>query len=368
MHMELVYKIAIGQIPKVGGVLARRLIAYTGSAEAVFKEKKQHLLKIPGIGEILVNHITKNNSLERAEKELAFLEKHQIETYFFLDDNYPARLKQCEDAPLLLFKKGKGAIDQPKMISIVGTRRASEYGKSICESLIKGFKERHHNAVIVSGLAYGIDACAHREALKNEMETIAVLGHGLNTLYPAQHKSLAKQVIEQGALVTDFLSDENPERNNFVKRNRIIAGISDATIVVESGIKGGALITADIANSYNRDVFAFPGKTSDTYSMGCNKLIKTNKAALIESIEDLEYIMGWEQASQQPIQQQMFDMVSEEEKIVLQYLSEHKTGSIDLLARSTGLATNRLASLLLNLELQGYIKSLPGNVYQLKSP
>ncbi|NBC82860.1 MAG: DNA-protecting protein DprA [Bacteroidetes bacterium] len=364
--MELLFKIAIGQIPKIGGVLARRLIAYTGSVEAVFAEKKKNLLKIPGIGEILVNQITNNNALQRAGKELEFIDKHGIETYFFLDRNYPSRLKQCEDAPLLLFKKGKADIDQAKMISMVGTRNATEYGRNMCESLIEGLSRHHNDVVIVSGLAYGIDAYAHRDALKNKMDTIAVLGHGLNTLYPSQHKSLARQIIDQGALVTDFLSDETPERNNFVKRNRIIAGISDATIVVESGLKGGALITADIANSYNRDVFACPGKSTDSYSVGCNKLIKTNKAALIESVEDLEYILGWEKAGQEPVQQKMFDMVSDEEKGILRYLSEHKSGSIDMISRELELTNSQLAAVLLNLELQGCIKSLPGNIYQLK--
>jgi len=363
--MELLYKIAIGQIPGVGGVLTRRLIAYTGSVEAVFTENKSNLLKIPGIGKVLVDQIINNDALKKAEKELTFIEKHNIQTLFFLDDNYPNRLRQCEDAPLLLFKKGNGTLDNQKMVSIVGTRNATDYGKEQCAELIHQLKKRNHQVSIVSGLAFGIDAYAHRGALKHGYETVAVLGHGLNTLYPAQHRGLALQITEQGALVTDFLSTDTPLRNNFVKRNRIIAGLSDAVIVVESGLKGGALITADIANSYNRDVFAFPGKITDQYSAGCNKLIKINKAALIESIEDLEYIMGWETAKPDGVQTTLFDFTSPEEKQIVELLTSQKNATIDILSRNLNISTGQLAAILLNLELQGVIKSLPGSVYQL---
>ena len=333
----------------------------------IFKEKKKNLLKIPGIGEILAESIVNQNIIADAEKEVEFLNRYEISYHFYLDSDYPARLKNCEDGPVILFYKGKVDLNQAKILSIVGTRNATDYGKACCNKLIDDLKARNHQVLIVSGLAYGIDICAHRAALRNGLETVAALGHGLATLYPAVHKATAKEITKQGALVTDFISNTLPDRNNFVKRNRIIAGLADATLVVESGIKGGALITADLAGSYNRDVMAFPGRANDTYSQGCNWLIKSNKAALIETIEDLEYLMGWDPpgTQKQTIQTELFAEISPEEKHIVETLRETGELPIDLICMRTEMPMSKVSAMLLNLEFAGLVRTLPGKVYRL---
>jgi DNA processing protein len=363
----LKYKIGISQIPGVGSILAKKLIAYTGSIEAVFKEKKRNLLKIPGIGETLAEIIIKHQSLDKAEQEIEFLQHHNICHYFYLDEHYPLRLKQCPDAPIILFCQGNLDLNQEKVISIVGTRNATSYGKECCERLVESMSQRHPGTIIVSGLAYGVDICAHRAALKFNLPTVAVLAHGLNTIYPSAHRNTAKDISKDGVLMTDFTSDILPERNNFVKRNRIIAGLADATIVVESGVEGGALITADLANSYDRDVFAFPGRTSDEWSKGCNKLIKTNKAAMIESVEDLEYLMGWdlEERLKSPHQMSLFVELDNDEQKLVTILKEENNLMIDTLCLRAEMPVSRVSPLLLKLEFSGLIKSLPGKVYRL---
>ena len=278
-HDLLAYQIGIDMIPKIGSINAKRLIAYCGGVEAVFKQSKKVLTKVPGIGQIIAHEVANHNVLDRAKQEVEFLVKHNIKAYFYLDNDYPQRLRQCDDGPIVLFVKAKDEFNfyNPKAISVVGTRSITDYGKTVCEELIKTIAERGHQAMITSGLAYGVDVCAHKSALKNSLPTVAVLGHGLDSLYPSIHRSIAKEIYEHGALVTDFPSQTPVDRNNFIKRNRIIAGLSDATIVVESAEQGGSLITADIAVSYNREVFAIPGPVNHKYSKGCNLLIKSNK-------------------------------------------------------------------------------------------
>lgn len=359
------YKIGISQIPGIGSINAKKLIAYTGSVEAVFKEKKKHLLKIPGIGETLADVIVKHQNLSKAEAEIEFIRKYDIHYHFYLDAAYPERLSQCSDAPIMLFYKGEIDFNHPKVISIVGTRNATDYGKEITSKLIAELALRHKDIIVVSGLAYGIDICAHRASLKNNVATVAVLAHGLSTLYPAVHRNTAKEIISHGALVTDFTSDIQPERNNFIKRNRIIAGLADATIVVESGAEGGALITADLANSYDRDVFAVPGRVNDPWSKGCNKLIKTNKAAMVETVEDLEYLMGWDSGKAEPRQMSLFQNLTDEEQIVVNLLKEENNLMIDIMCLRANMPVNQVSSLLLKLEFMGLIKSLPGKVYRL---
>lgn len=362
----LKYKIGISQIPGVGSILAKKIIAYTGSIDAVFKEKKKNLLKIPGIGNILAEEIIKNQNLEKAECEIEFIERYNVRYHFYLDDAYPARLKQCDDAPIMLYYKGDIDFNKEKVVSIVGTRNATDYGKEVCSALVAELAQRHQELIVVSGLAYGIDICAHRAALKNNVPTIAVLAHGLSTLYPAVHRNSARDIVNNGALVTDFTSDIKPERNNFIKRNRIIAGLADATIVVESGSEGGALITADLANSYNRDVFAFPGKVNDEWSKGCNKLIKTNKAAMIESVEDLEYLMGWDTSVKKaPQQMSLFHDLLPEEQILVNLLKEENNLMIDILSLRADMPVSKISPILLKLEFTGLIKSLPGKIYRL---
>ncbi|MBN1251770.1 MAG: DNA-processing protein DprA, partial [Bacteroidales bacterium] len=306
MNENLNYKIALGMISGIGNMNAKKLIAYIGSVEGIFKEKRQNLEKIPGIGTKLSLEISNSNALNEAEQEISFINKNNIEAIFFTEKTYPERLKHCEDSPIIIYKKGKFDLNKTKILSIVGTRNASQYGKDNCNKLITDLFESGHNPLIVSGLAYGVDICAHKAAIKNNLATVAVLGHGLDIIYPAAHKNYAKEILQNGALLSEFSSNSKLDPSNFVKRNRIIAGMSDATIVVESAKKGGSLITAELANSYNRDVFAFPGRINDKFSEGCNLLIKTNRAALIESYKDIEYILGWEKKDKKAVQGKLF--------------------------------------------------------------
>ena len=365
MDKSLVYKIALAGIPRIGGVLAKKLISYTGSVEQVFKTRKSSLLKIPGVGKQLAENILASSSLERAEKEIDFIQKHKIKTFFYLDEDYPSRLKQCADCPVLLYSLGNASLNEGKFISIVGTRHATEYGVSVCAEIVKNLAEAGHEITIVSGLAYGIDIAAHKAAIQHQLPTVAVLGHGLQTIYPAVHKKYVRSIIEKGLLLTDFTSQCIIDKTNFIRRNRIIAGLSDATLVVESGEKGGALITADIANSYNRDVFAVPGRSTDNYSKGCNKLIKTNKAALVETATDIEYLMGWDKKDRQPaVQKQLFyDLSADEQKII--ELLKTKDYTIDELCMSLRQPTSVISPRLLQMEFAGMINSLPGKVYRL---
>lgn len=360
------YQIALSLIPGIGDVNAKKLLAHCGSPEAVFKQSKQQLQKIPGIGEQLASAVGNKDLLEQAEKEATIIQEEGIKTYFYLDQDYPFRLKQCDDAPILLYQLGKADLNRPKMISIVGTRNATSRGRDWTEKLIRELATQYPDLIVVSGLAYGIDIMAHRTALECGLETIAVLAHGLHTIYPALHRSDAATICQQGALLTDFTSNVLPERNNFIKRNRIIAGMTDATIVVESAVQGGALITGDLAASYHRDVFAFPGRAEDTFSAGCNQLIKQNKAALIESAADLLYFMGWQEQKHKndALQMNLFRNLSEEEQSVLRLIREEGEISVDLLARRLKMPVQNLTPLLLQLEFAGLIKAAPGNIYK----
>jgi len=361
------YKIGIGLIPKIGPVLTRRLIAYCGSAEGVFAEKRARLSKIPGIGDKLVDHIVNHKNLEIADQEIAFIEQHKIKALFYLDPDYPERLRQCEDAPVVMYVKGNTELNRVKVLSIVGTRNPTDYGRSMTREFIEMLAASYPDVLVVSGLAYGIDICAHKAALKHGLDTAGILGHGLSVIYPSVHQEVARQMAEKGALITEFRHDEKPESPNFVKRNRIIAGLADATLVVESGERGGALITADIANSYNRDVFAFPGRINDAFSVGCNRLIKTNKAALVENLADLEYLMGWQKADKpgEAIQKELFVELSPEEKLLTDLLRSESNATIDQLAIHGNMPVSKVSGLLLNMEFKGVVKCLPGKVYKL---
>jgi len=356
-------------VPSIGAHTGRKLISYLGSVEAVFNEKTQVLQKIPGIGKVLSERANSGNYVNRAEKEIEICRKRNIKLVSFFDQEYPARLKQCSDSPLVLYIKGENVTNASKLISVVGTRRATREGIQNLNSLIASIAEHYPSSVIVSGLAYGIDYNAHLSALKNSLKTIAVLGHGLHTIYPSEHKNLAFKIMDNGCLISDFATDMNPERNNFIKRNRIIAGLSDATIVVESGPKGGALITADIASSYDRDVFAYPGRVGDEFSRGCNRLIKENKAAMIESVEDLEYLMNWERGlnTVSPKQKLLFVSLSKEEEQVIEVLKNEESLSRDSLALRLNWPVYRLAGILLKLEFDGIISVLPGNHYMINN-
>lgn len=364
---QLIYSIGLTFLDGVGDVTAKKLIAFCGGAEAVFKEKKSTLEKVPGVGRKTIQLMNPNIALKRAEEELTFIQKNNVQPLFFLDDEYPQRLKNIDDAPIMLYFKGNCSLNRQKHISIVGTRNATEYGKELCEKLIQDIKP--FNPSIYSGLAFGIDVCAHKNALKENLPTIGIVAHGLDRIYPAQHKSIADDMLEYGGVLTDFPSKTKPDRENFPKRNRIIAAISDATIVVEAREKGGALITAEIANSYNRDVFTFPGKVNDTYSKGCNWLIKTHRASLIESGVELAFLLGWELENKtnktEKAQTSLFVELNDEEKLIVDVLQAQNEQHIDQICVKTGFTQGKASMLLLNMEFNGIIKALPGKIYQL---
>lgn len=363
--MALLHQLALSCIPGIGSVLARNLLSYCGDAEEVFKAKAKHLAHIPGIGPKTLEFLKEHSALKRAEQELKFIDKFRIKALFLTDDDYPKRLKNCPDAPVILYFKGNTDLNAGKVISIVGTRNATDYGKEICKTLIEELKV--HHPLIISGLAYGIDGAAHKEALKNNIPNIGVLAHGLDRIYPAQHRTMAEKIVDCGGLITEFMSGTIPDRENFPKRNRIIAGLADLTIVVEANIKGGALITAELANSYNRDVFAYPGRINDEFSQGCNFLIKTNRANLMTRVADLEYLMGWTRDQVSPLKPQLSLPINltNDEQIIADILYAKGSLGVDDLAILTGFQQSKLVMIILGMEMQGSIISLPGKVYKM---
>lgn len=364
---NLAYKIAISLIPGIGSVTARNLIAYVGSVEGVFSEKEKNLMKIPGIGEVNAQKVIRQNVLERAKYEVDFIHKNQVQTFFYLDENYPSRLKNCSDAPIILYFKGKANLNEKRIISVVGTRNATNYGREICEELVRSFSERSYPVLVVSGLAYGIDVHAHKACLKYNVPTVGVFAHGLDTVYPPLHSAIASKMLENGGLITDFISETKIDRPNFLRRNRIIAGMADATIIVESAEKGGALVTADIANSYNRDVFAYPGRSCDPFSRGCNKLIKFNEAVLVENQADIEKAMNWDEKvpAAKAFQTALFLEITPDEQKLIDLL-KGSDRFVDEITMETQLSMSKVSALLLGLEFKGLVVSLPGKMYRLK--
>jgi DNA processing protein len=362
----LKHKIALGLIPRIGDINARKLVSHFGNVEAIFHEPYRNLIKIPGIGSGLAKYISDRSYLDTAEKEVEYVTKNNIRTFFYLDNDYPFRLRQCDDSPVIFFFMGTSDLNSAKILSVVGTRNASTRGKELCDKIIGGLAAGHPDLIIVSGLAYGIDIASHKSALANNLQTIGVLGHGFKTTYPSLHASTARSMVKQGGLLTDFISDALPERNNFLKRNRIIAGLSDATLVIESGIKGGALITADIANSYNRDVFAVPGRPDDQWSAGCNNLIRNNKAALTECSDDIEFFLNWKrEKSNPPVQRTLFCDLDDTEKLIYELLTKHNELTIDTICRTLEIPVHKLSSILLQMEFKDMVKCYPGNVYRI---
>ena len=365
MNNDLLYQVALTQVPNIGDVHAKALINMYGNAEAIFKAAKRQLENIEGIGSIRANNIKSFKDFTESEKEIAFIEKYKITPLFITEENYPQRLLNCYDSPPLLYYRGNANLNMSRIVSVVGTRNNSEYGRQVCEQLIADLKD--HDILIVSGLAFGIDSIAHKTALKNNIQTVAVLAHGLDRIYPPQNKMLAKHMTDQGGLLTDFKSGTTPDKQNFPRRNRIAAGICDALLVIESGKKGGSLITAELANSYNKDVFAIPGRTNDTRSEGCNYLIKSNKAILITGSNDLLELMNWNPAKKVAAkkQKELFIELTKDERIVVDILQQKENCQIDELYFKSGLSSSAAASALLILEMQGIIVSLPGKVYKL---
>ncbi|WP_299115501.1 DNA-processing protein DprA [uncultured Winogradskyella sp.] len=361
---QLLNILALQHVPKIGATTAKKLIAHCGSAEAVFKEKKSNILKIDGIGSVTIEGLYDKIHFEEAQNEVRFIKDNEIGYSYFTDDRYPERLKHCIDGPLLLFQSGNINLENKHIISIVGARKITTSGIAFCEKLVEELAP--YNPVIISGFAYGTDITAHKAALKYNMQTIGCLAHGLNQIYPKVHKKYMRDVEKHGGFFTDFWSSDTFDRKNFLKRNRIIAGLSEATIVIESAEKGGSLVTADIANSYNRDVFAVPGRTTDSQSVGCNNLIKANQAHLLSNPLDVPYLLGWElQDKAKPIlQKQLFVELESDEKVVYNFLKENNKALLDVIALNCNMPTYKLAGLLLNMELKGVVRPLPGKLFE----
>ena len=365
-NQELLSLLALLRIDGVGDIVAKKLLNYCGSAENVFTAKANFLSGIDGIGSVLIQNLKDKTAFAKAEEELKYIQENDITVLFYKDENYPDRLKHCIDGPVLLFSSGNINWNTRKVISIVGTRQITGYGTEFCKKLIEDLAPL--NPIIVSGFAYGVDIVAHQAAMDNDLQTIGVLAHGLNQIYPKTHKKYVAKMEQNGGFLTEFWSTSSPEKENFVKRNRIVAGISEATIVIESAEKGGSLITAIIANDYNRDVFAVPGRTSDKLSQGCNNLIKTQRAHLLHSAADILYILNWEIESQKQIdkviQKQLFISLDNDEQKIYDYLLKTGKQLLDVIAIECDFPVYRISSTLLNMELKGVIRPLPGKLFE----
>ncbi|MGI6520314.1 MAG: DNA-processing protein DprA [Fermentimonas sp.] len=367
MKNRPLYQIALTQVKGVGVAHARELVRVMGSEEAVFKGDIRGLETIPRISRRLIEEIRDPEVLRRAEKELAFVERNQLRLLFYTDEHYPRRLANCVDAPVLLYGKGNADFNREKTISIVGTRGSTRYGEGFCREFVSEIAASFPDVQVVSGLAYGIDICAHRAALQNGLSTVAVLAHGLDRIYPRFHRQTAIEMLEEGALLTEFPSGTNPDRHNFVKRNRIVAGMSDAVVVLESPKKGGSLLTADIANSYFREVFALPGRVDDKVSDGCNRLIADNKALLLHSTADFIAHMGWVESATPniPRQTKLFTELSEEEQAIITLLAQTRTMQVNAMSIALNTPVSELFMTLLELEMKELVEALPGGMYGL---
>lgn len=361
---ELIAILRLQHVPNIGDVFAKRLISHCGSPSAIFKDKRNQLLKIDGIGTQTIKHLFDSEHLEAAEAEFRYISENNIEWTYFLDSDYPKYLKHCIDGPIILFRKGNINLDNRKIISVVGTRNITSYGMAFCEEFITSIAPL--NPIIVSGFAYGVDICIQKEAVKNGLQTIGCLAHGLNQIYPKVHAKYQTDVQKNGGFFTEFWSSSSPERENFLKRNRIIAGMSEATLVVESAEKGGSLVTADIANSYNRDVFAVPGRSTDKFSLGCNNLIKQQKAHMLTSAADLIYLLGWEvfEKKNPLIQKQLFVDLDATEQAIYTYLQKEGKQLLDTIALSCEIPIFKASSTLLGMEMKGVIRPLPGKLFE----
>ena len=364
MKEDLLYKIALTLIPNVGTTLSKNLISHCGGAKNVFEASRKKLMKIPGVGSKCATTILRSDILEQAAEEVAFMERHQIRALFYLDDDYPSRLKHFDNAPFLLYYRGNANLNHPRVVGIVGTRQPTVRGISNCEKLVEGLAP--YDVLIASGLAYGVDGIAHKKSVNHKVSTVGVMGTGMATIYPHEHKRLAEKMIENGGLLTEYPHKSIPSRQHFPMRNRIIAGMVDALVVVESKIKGGSMISALIANEYNKNVFAFPGRSTDEQSAGCNALIKNHQAQLIDGAQDLVEIMRWEQLdATKEIQKQLFVELNSEEQSLVTLLKESEEVSIDRITYELKRPSSEIASLLLTLEFKGLVKTLPGKRYAL---
>jgi DNA processing protein len=362
-HPDLLYILALQKVEGIGDVLARKLISHFGSAEAVFKGRPRDVAAIEGIGTFRQQKLKDKSALEKAKRELDFIDKHGIGAHYFDDTTYPEKLRHCPDAPLVLFSRGHVDLSGKKIVSIVGTRQATPYGLDACRKLVADLAPL--DVVIVSGFAYGIDIAAHLAAIENGLRTIGVVGSGIDRIYPASHKKHLNALLENGGLMTEFWSGAEPEPQNFVRRNRIVAGMADATVVVESAEKGGSLLTANFANDYNREVFAVPGRVGDRYSEGCHSIIKSQKARLLTSGADVVYWLGWDvQTKAKPVQKQFFVDLSLDEQVVYDYLSANGKMLLDEIAIGCSITVSALSARLLTMELKGVVRPLPGKFFE----
>lgn len=363
-----IYQIALTQIKGVGISHARALMEAVGDEEAIFRGDIRLLESIPRISQRLIREIRNPEVLRRADQELRFVEKNSLRLLFYTDPDYPQRLTQCIDAPLLLYARGNTDFNHARTISIVGTRNSTRYGEEFCREFVAQLAKKTPGLQIISGLAYGIDICAHRESLRHEISTVAVLAHGLDRIYPYVHRQTAIDMLRNGAVLTEFPSGTNPDRHNFVKRNRIVAGMADAVIVMESGEKGGSLTTADMANSYFREVFALPGRVSDRMSSGCNRLIAENNAILLRDMDSFLTHMGWDEKEtkkETPKQTELFDDLTEEEQKIIHNLEENGPMHVNTLSIELDIPVSELFMILLELEVKNRVISLPGGMYRL---
>lgn len=365
MDSQLLYPIALTMAKGVGSHTIKQLVTTIGDEASIFKCSNKELERIPNIGPTLSQNILDPLLLQRAEKELRFLEKIGGRAITLNDPSYPKRLKDCHDAPYILYVKGNMDLNSSRTIAIVGTRKITNYGRSICEEIIGRLSEKHPDLQIISGLAHGVDGCAHKKAVELGLSTIGVVGHGLDTLYPAQHRTLAEKMTLNGGIVTEYRTNCVVDKKNFVSRNRIIAGMCDVALVVESGEKGGALFTAEYANSYNRDVCALPGRIGDLYSIGCNRLIKNNEATMVECAEDIERLMNWdvETPPKRTMNISQFMELTDKEKIIVEALQLEPQMEINQLVRKTQIPYGELSSLLFEMEMREIVHSAPGNLY-----
>ncbi|MFB0910392.1 MAG: DNA-processing protein DprA [Flavobacterium sp.] len=362
-EQDLFYLLALQRVEGVGDIIAKKLLTHCGSAEAVFKTKTAQLAAIDGVGSMLLRNLKSQAIFDKANAELAFIRTNEINVVHFQGENYPERLKHCIDGPLLLFTSGKIDLKNRKIISIVGTRQITSYGTEFCRKLIEDLAPL--DPIIVSGFAYGVDIVAHQFAMEHNLQTIGVVAHGLNQIYPKTHKKYVAKVEENGGFMTEFWSSSNPDKENFVRRNRIVAGMSEATIVIESADRGGSLITANMANDYNRDVFAVPGRVTDKYSQGCNNLIKTQKANVLTSAADLVYILNWDiQKESKAIQKQLFVTLDDDEQKVYDYLLKTGKELMDIIALRCEFPIYKISGMLLNMELKGVVRPLPGKLFE----
>ena len=361
---ELIAVLRLQKIPNIGDVSAKKLIDHCGSPAAVFADKRKQLLKIDGIGSYTLRDLYNAQHREAAEAEYAYIQKNQIAYTYFKDEEHPKYLKHCTDSPMLLFKRGNIDLTGRKIISVVGTRNSTSYGKAVCERFIEDIAPL--NPIIVSGFAYGIDITAQNAAVRHGLQTIGCLAHGLNQMYPKVHAKYVKDVEKNGGFYTEFWSTSQPEREHFLKRNRIIAGMSEATVVIESAERGGSLVTADIANSYNRDVFAVPGRIRDRYSVGCNNLIKQQKAHMMTSAADLIYLLNWDipDKTTPSVQKQLFVEMDATEQSIYDYLLKNGKKQLDSIALECQLPVFKVSSTLLNMEIKGIIRPLPGKLFE----